>query len=278
MDSSALRLGELLVRAGLIDRPVLDAALQRQASCGERLGEALVAMRRLERAELPTLLDLQEDLRNGADEARVAERLRLGRLLVDAGALDSHTLQRALERSQRTGRRLGETLVEAGVLSRAALQRFLECQRRLAAVAVAGLAMLGAAPTPAMADQARVNVAATVLARAFIEREQLPQQVTLSSADIARGYVDLEQPVEVGIRTNYASGVVLAFSPNSQALQAVDVREAQGGELRAGAIFVSQPEAGLRPHTVSLRLRLRLAPDATPGTIAYPVTLVLAPG
>jgi hypothetical protein len=279
MNSPAvMRLGELLVRAGLIDRPTLEEALRRQAQYGARLGEVLVAMGRLEPDELPALLGLQADLREGAGEPQVSERLRLGRLLVEAGALDAATLEEALGRSRRTGRRIGETLIEAGIISGSVLQRFLERQRRLAAVAVAGVALAGALSAPAAAgDRARVEIQASVQARALIERQRLPQAVVISAEDVQRGYVDLEQTVEIGIRTNHAAGVLLDLSRNASEVQSVDVREAQGGEVRAFGVFVPQPERGLRAHTVSLKIRLKLAPGAVPGTIAWPFSVSLSP-
>lgn len=279
MNSPAvMRLGELLVRAGLIDRPTLEEALRRQAQYGARLGEVLVAMGRLEPDELPALLGLQADLREGAGEPQVSERLRLGRLLVEAGALDAATLEEALGRSRRTGRRIGETLIEAGIISGSVLQRFLERQRRLAAVAVAGVALAGALSAPAAAgDRARVEIQASVQARALIDRQRLPQAVVISAEDVQRGYVDLEQPVEIGIRTNHAAGVLLDLSRNASEVQSVDVREAQGGEVRAFGVFVPQPERGLRAHTVWLKVRLKLAPGAVPGTIAWPFSVSLSP-
>jgi hypothetical protein len=275
---AVMRLSELLVRAGLIDRPTLEEALRRQAQYGARLGEVLVAMGRLEPDELPALLGLQADLREGAGEPQVSERLRLGRLLVEAGALDAATLEEALGRSRRTGRRIGETLIEAGIISGSVLQRFLERQRRLAAVAVAGVALAGALSVPAAAgDRARVEIQASVQARALIDRQRLPQAVVISAEDVQRGYVDLEQPVEIGIRTNHAAGVLLDLSRNASEVQSVDVREAQGGEVRALGVFVPQSERGLRAHTVSLKVRLRLAPGAVPGTIAWPFSVSLSP-
>lgn len=276
--AATLRLGELLIRAGLIDRPTLDEALRRQAQSGERLGEVLVSMGRLERDELPELLSLQAGLREGANEPEVSERLRIGRLLVQAGALDPAVLDEALSRSRRTGRRIGETLVEAGAISGAVLQRFLTRQRRLAAVAVAGIALAGALSSPAAAgDRARIDIRATVQTRALIERQRLPQAVTISEQDVRRGYVDVEQPLEIGIRTNHSAGVVLDVASNARELESVDVREAQGGEVRAASVFVAQPEPGLRARTVWLKLRVKLAPGAAPGTILHPFTVSLSP-
>ena len=203
---------------------------------------------------------------------------RLGELLLEAGVIDRPTLDAALSRQATSGQRLGEVLVEAGAISSKVLRRALARQRRMAALAVAGMALAGALSGPAAAgDRARVEIHATVQARALIERQRLPQAVTLSEEDVKRGYVDLEQPVEVGIRTNHAAGVLLGLSLNSRNLESIDVREAHGGEVRAASVFVPQPERGLRAHTVSLKVRLKLAPDAVPGTIAYPFTLSLSP-
>lgn len=276
--AATLRLGELLIRAGLLERRTLDEALRRQAQSGARLGETLVGMGVLEREELPALLGVQQGLREGVPQPALGERLRIGRLLLDAGEIDPATLEQALERSRRTGSRLGETLVEAGAISGSKLLRALERQRRLAAVALAGLALLAALPAPAHAEsQARMDIVATVLERAFVERQQLPQSVVISSQDVARGYVELDQPVEVGIRTNYRAGVLLGLSLNSRQIEGVDVQAAQGAELRAGGVYVPQQGAGLRAHTVWLKLRLKLSPGALPGIIAHPLTLNLSP-
>ena len=271
-----LRLGELLTRAGLIDPARLEEALRRQAQSGARLGEVLVDMGLIERDELPALLALQSGLRQG--EPEVGGALRLGQLLVDAGAVDPASLEAALGRSRRTGRRIGETLVEAGAISSALLQRFLERQRRLAAVAVAGLALAGSLNAPAMAgERASIQVAATVQTRAFIEAQRLPRQVAITPQDVARGYVDVDEALEVGIRSNHAAGVVLALGVNSLSVHSIDVRAAQGGEARAEGIFVPQSGRGLQARTVSLKLRLKLAPSAAPGTIVFPVTVSLSP-
>jgi hypothetical protein len=203
---------------------------------------------------------------------------RLGELLVEAGAIDAATLEQALERSHRSGRKLGETLIEAGAISGEVLQRFLRRQRRLATLAMAGVALSAALQTPAgAADRAQVQIHATVPAKAFIDRQRLPQRVVVSAQDVARGYLDVDEPVEVGIRTNHPGGVVLGIASNSRQLERIDVRAAEGGLLRAAGIFVPQLERGLRARIVSLKLRLKLAPGTVPGSIAYPFSLFLAP-
>jgi hypothetical protein len=268
----ALRLGELLQRAGLLPRAWLDKALKRQAERDVRLGALLVEMGLLDREELGTMLALQAELRNTSLRgAALGERLLIGRLLVDAGVIDQGTLEQALGRSLRSGRRVGETLVEAGAISTETLQHILRRQSRLSAFAMAGLALSASLQAPvAAADETSLHIHATVLSRASIDSQQLPEEVVLSAQDIARGYVELEDPVEIAIRSNLPAGVRLGFTLNSQNLAAVDVRQ--------GSLFVPQHGAGLRAQSVSLRLRLRLAPTAVPGRIAFPLTVFLTPG
>ncbi len=248
-----------------------------------RLGELLMEMGLIDREELRAMLSLQAELRraHGDTASRVvAERFRLGCLLVDSGVIDERKLKEALTRSRRTGRTLSETLVEAGAVSAEALQRFLNRERRLTAAAVAGMALLTGAHGPvAASDRAQVQISATVLPRAYIERQRLPQQLVISEQDVARGYVEVHEPVEVNIRSNYPGGVVIGFAINSPYLSGLDVRASEGNTplVAAATVFVPQRERGLRARSVSLKLRLKLAPHAVPGTIAFPVTVSLDP-
>ena len=251
----------------------MSALLNRQSRTEARLGELLVSMGLIDRAELRAMLSLQAELRAAGGGIRVlaGHRFRLGRLLVDSGVIDEATLNEALARSRRTGRRLGESLVEAGVLSRQVLERALARQRRLTQVAIASAALSSLAPAPAAAgDTAHVSIVATVLARAAIESQRLPRDVAITAQDIERGYVDLD-PVEIGVQSNHPSGVRLGFAANSAQLASVDVDG--GGSM----LVLAQHARGLQRQKVSVRLRLRLAPGAVPGTIAFPVSVYLTP-
>ena len=257
---------------------VVRGLLYRQGKRDSRLGEFLVRIGLIDKAELRAMLALQSELRaahKGGIGARVrgmvAQRFRLGRLLVESGVIDEATLNDALAHSQRTGRRLGESLVEAGAISTPVLERFLARQRRLTNVAVASAALSALTPAPASAgDTAHIQVVATVLARASIESQSLPTDVAITQQDIERGYVDLES-VEIGVRSNNPNGVRVGFVAASAQLSTVDV---EGG---GSTVFLAQNGRGLQRQKVSVRLRLRLAPSAVPGTIAYPVSVFLAP-
>jgi len=263
---------------------VVAKALEREGGNDLRLGEALVRMGLIDREELRAMLSLQKELRRangGLASEVVAERFRIGRLLVDSGVIDEATLAEALARSRRTGRRLGETLVEAGAISGDVLQRHLDRQRRLTAMALTGLALWSASPAPAEAGEpASVQISATVLSHASIEAQRLPREVVISTEDVARGYVELEEPLEVDLRTNHPAGVVLWLALSSPRFTAVHASGFErGAPLSSGgvAVLVPQRERGLRARTVSLRVRLMLAPDALPGTVAFPVTVSLSP-
>lgn len=293
-----LRLGSLLARAGLLPREKLAEALARQATHNARLGELLVEMGVLDAIELNAVLALQQDLLAGRAEELIrsvserlgalregplpaaGERLRLGQMLVQAGVIDERTLERAIARQRATGLKLGEALVQAGAISPDTLQAFLARQHRLVGVAVAAATLFaGVAPGPAIAAGShQVNIQATVLRHAAISALRMPHSVQITQADAERGYVELAEPVEVELRSNDAHGLMLDFAVNSPQLRAVAVQATEGAELRSGGqVFVPKVERGLRTQSVSLRLRLVLAPDAAPGTIAHPFAVSLSP-
>ena len=278
--SLELRLGALLARAGILSHERLERALGLQASRDARLGEVLVEMGLIDRVELNAVLALQKELREAPDSVAPQDRLRLGRLLLDAGVIDERTLEQAVARHRASGRRLGETLVQAGAISRQTLDAFLARQRRLVAVAMAGLAVVGAA-APAPVDAAgshRIDIQATVVRHATISGLRAPQSLSVTPEDVERGYLDLDQPVEVNIRSNDAQGLVLGISLNSPLLETVDVREAGGAQAGRGpTVFVPKLEKGLREQNVWLKLRIRLSPHAVPGIIAHPISISLQP-
>ena len=138
----------------------------------------------------------------------------------------------------------------------------------------------GASPPAALADTHSIRVQATVMRHASIRAFRAPLQVSVTAADVARGYVEPAQPVEVEIRTNNPGGVMLGFNVNSPQVSGARF---EGEDLQlsvaAGAAVVLVPKTGvgLRSQTLRLRTRLMLAPGAKPGVIAWPVALFIAP-
>lgn len=127
-----MRLGELLVRAGLLPRSRLDAALERQATHNGKLGALLVELALLDEAELYAVLALQSSLHQAeAEDVILFLRARLGDILLGAAAITEHQLLRALLEQERSGEPLGEILVRQGVISLAVREGALGFQRTL---------------------------------------------------------------------------------------------------------------------------------------------------
>jgi type IV pilus assembly protein PilB len=126
------RLGELLVRAGLVARARLDAALARQATHNGKLGALLVDLGLLDEAELYAVLALQASLHQAAAEDVILFlRARLGDILLGAAAVTEHQLLRALLQQETSGEPLGEILVRQGAISVAVREGALGFQRTL---------------------------------------------------------------------------------------------------------------------------------------------------
>jgi hypothetical protein len=126
------RLGELLIRAGLLPRPRLDAALAQQVQHNGKLGALLVELGLIEEAELYAVLALQSSLHQAvAEDVILYLRARLGDILLGAAAVTEHQLLRALLQQEASGEPLGEILVRQGAISVAVREGALGFQRTL---------------------------------------------------------------------------------------------------------------------------------------------------
>lgn len=146
------RLGDLLVRAGLIPQEVLGDAMRQAGNNASRVGDILVAMKYLSQHQLnmaEQAMDMMKDgslelfdavralrmvhrsdttfrdalrragastgtARGGAEHSPTTE---LGELLADAGILNYEGIAKAQLKSQQTGLPIGRTLVQLGALT-----------------------------------------------------------------------------------------------------------------------------------------------------------------
>lgn len=111
-----LKLGELLVQAGVLTEAQLREALRRQREEPRRrvlLGDLLVELKLVTRERLREVME------------RAGRRTRLGEILVAQGAITREQLEFALEEQQRTGLRLGEILVRRSFLTDEAMKQAL---------------------------------------------------------------------------------------------------------------------------------------------------------
>ncbi len=143
--SRNLKLGELLVAAGLITRHEVDGFLTLAKFMGLPLGNLLVREKKLSRELLKVAIRLQTLIADGMISLQLscramrdimlgtslAEQIlesldsysenvrscRLGELLIDAGLVTEVTLGRALVTSAESSKPLGQTLVQQGALT-----------------------------------------------------------------------------------------------------------------------------------------------------------------
>lgn len=150
------------------------------------------------------------------------------------------------------------------------------CLRSCLAIATAVLGtVLPCAPAAADAGQAAVVVRATVLRHASI-RIAPPRTLTISEADVARGYVELAAPVEVEVQSNVREGYTLVFERRGEQVQQVHVQGLQPGLLVGDATaMASRPAAGrgLWRELLQLRFRFDLGPHARVGRHPWPLDI-----
>ncbi|MGA8050141.1 MAG: hypothetical protein WCA09_08180 [Burkholderiales bacterium] len=160
------RLGELLVRAGLVATARIDEALARQIGTNRRVGELLVEMGLLQEVELAATLSIQDDLREGRVETAQMIAVRLGTILLNAAAVSAAQLERALAEQAQTGGLLGEVLVRHGVVTPEQRQGALRIQGGLAG-RMQGRFLLG-----------RLLADADVISELALEQAILSQRIT----------------------------------------------------------------------------------------------------
>ncbi|HEY2434964.1 MAG TPA: GspE/PulE family protein [Vicinamibacterales bacterium] len=116
--SSEIRLGELLVRRGLVTNGDIARALelQRDQQSPNTLGQLLIAQKVLTQGQLDGVLD-------GA-----GKRQRLGDVLIQQGAITRHQLEQALASQKRSHGSLGQVLIRLGHLDETKLRQALAQQ------------------------------------------------------------------------------------------------------------------------------------------------------
>jgi hypothetical protein len=144
---------------------------------------------------------------------------------------------------------------------------------------VMGAAGMGFLMVPADAlagSETKLTVTATVLKRASLKTLAQPASVTITAADIARGYVDVPAAAQVAIQSNTSTGYMLEFASQGDFLRQIMVTGlANELQMSPAGGFIVQPPAGTGVTRVTLNLGFRfvLAESVQAGTYAWPMRL-----
>lgn len=162
----------------------------------------------------------------------------------------------------------------AGSVKRVWLANGLQRMRgQLAMAAMLAVGAVAQVPSAEAADgaNAQVAVGATVLRHASIHVLTAPRTVSISQADIARGYVDVAIASTLEIRSNSPTDYLLAIESQADFARATEVRGNGGVALfgRFGGVLNIQTIGhGMKTTPVELRFRILLSQQARPGV--YP--------
>ncbi len=125
---------------------------------------------------------------------------------------------------------------------------------------------------------ARFTVSAIVEPYASLAVRSQPDLLTLTAADVARGYVDVPQPIAVQVHSNSRDGYLLTLSSSLVGVTGLRI-DGLGDPVSLDASGGSIAERWTSSeHTAEVTLHLRLLLDTavTPGTYPWPLHLAAA--
>lgn len=162
---------------------------------------------------------------------------------------------------------------------RAAISATLHAARLALCGAVAICAVCAAPASSAGTTEARLAVRAAVLKRASVTVLKQPSMVTVTAADIARGFVDASDNAQVAILCNSPSGYLLEFAIQGDFLWQViafsSANDMEAGQAR-GTVLRRCMGMGLAKAVVNLRFRFVLTENAVTGTYSWPAPVGFA--
>jgi hypothetical protein len=200
---------------------------------------------------------------------------KLGELLLAQGKITREQLAIALERQKSSGRRLGEELVKAGFVERAVVSRALRIQRRVVFGALTTLAATTISPhSHAATLRSQFTVTAFVPAQAVAQVVDQQPEITITAADIARGYVDIPAASQLRVTSNNPAGYIVNFFSRLPIFSSVCVSSTEGSADLGpdGGAIIERGREG-RDMPLKLSYRFNLSAQVRPGTYPWPLAL-----
>lgn len=147
--------------------------------------------------------------------------------------------------------------------------------RRLGAMFVAAT-LVGALPVVASSSSATMQVSVQVIARAIVTVDGQPSSVTITAGDLARGYVDIDSPILVHVRTNSRQGYMLQVDNVSDAFSSIEVSSGDVTMNVAHESWIQRPYVS-GGDLLPIHARLHLAAGATAGSAPVSIAFNASP-
>jgi hypothetical protein len=187
-DTVKQRLGDILKKSKRLSPRELGMAVAEQKRTNEKLGEVLLRMGMLDQDELNAVLAWQDDF-NQADP--MAVRLLLGEILIASKKLSRKQLMDALATQKMTKKQIGQVLLDAGMVSKFDIRNALKIQTKMVAAGLLAMMMAGpltgcASPTVPMQTKYGTAVdytKVTKAARSVSFNNQAPYKVASLSGN-----------------------------------------------------------------------------------------------
>lgn len=127
--------------------------------------------------------------------------------------------------------------------------------------------------------KALVTVGATVVRHFSIRVLTLPRTIQISSADIARGYVDLPSASKLEIRSNAPVGYLLTVKSQADFATGIEVYGIDGAASlsRTGVLSARASGKGMLTTLVELSFRVLLSAQARPGHHPWLIDISVLP-
>ncbi len=101
--------------------------------------------------------------------------------------------------------------------------------------------------------------------------------LSITQADIERGYIEVQKGMVLSVKTNAINGYVMEFFTSNNLFNKVAVSDGDNTYALAGSGGeVHMPYEGLNPVTKELSFRFYLSSDIKPGIYPWPVALMIS--
>jgi hypothetical protein len=164
-------------------------------------------------------------------------------------------------------------------MKRSVVSRALRIEGRIVLGATAMLAASTLVPdTHAAALRGQIAVTAFVPAQIVSQHVRQPSEITITDADIARGYVEIPDASQLRVTSNNPAGYVVDFFSRLPIFTSVRISSA-GGSANLGSDGGAIVERGRQGRDMPLNLsyRFNLVAQVQAGTYAWPLALNARP-